>query len=290
MALGRIGDSDAVQPLLQTSSTDPFLSHAIVYALYEIGDVRSLPTGHPLAKRVRLMRKADLRKVSTDSYPEILPARWQKPDQDPTRSRAPAEQLLGLDWSGQLVHDGWSPYDAFSQAIHQQCNAHLIHRCNEMLVETATRGAARFPAAVKDLLQRGLALRNRYLDGEVSEHGLSVMAGRFTNELLCLVGVRKSDPANERLAKFLFEHQESVFNYLRYPGMDATNWRGEQAIRFGVVNRKVWGGNRTWPGAKTQSTLMSVIQTCAMRGLSPIRFLVNALTAPKPLLISAPQR
>jgi putative heme-binding domain-containing protein len=28
------------------------------------------------------MRKADLRKVSTDSYPEILPARWQKPDQE----------------------------------------------------------------------------------------------------------------------------------------------------------------------------------------------------------------
>jgi putative heme-binding domain-containing protein len=82
MALGRIGDSEAVQPLLQTSSTDPFLSHAIVYALYEIGDVRSLPTGHPLAKQVHLMRKADLRSVSTDAYPEILPARWQKPDQE----------------------------------------------------------------------------------------------------------------------------------------------------------------------------------------------------------------
>ncbi len=82
MAVGRIGDSEAVQPLLKTSSTDPFLSHAIVYALYEIGDVRSLPTGHPLAKQVHLMRKADLRSVSTDAYPEILPARWQKPDQE----------------------------------------------------------------------------------------------------------------------------------------------------------------------------------------------------------------
>ena len=28
------------------------------------------------------MRKADLRNVSTDSYPEILPARWQKPNQE----------------------------------------------------------------------------------------------------------------------------------------------------------------------------------------------------------------
>jgi len=72
--------------------------------------------------------------------------------------------------------------------------------------------------------------------------------------------------------------------------MDATNWRGEQAIRFGVVNRKFWGGNRTWEGAKTQSTPMSVIQSAGVRSLSPIRFLINALTAPKPTLIPATGR
>ena len=82
MALGRLGDSEAVIPLLQTDSTemDPFLSHAIVYALYEIGDVRSLPESHPLGKQVHLMRKADQRTVSTDAFPEILPVRWQKPN------------------------------------------------------------------------------------------------------------------------------------------------------------------------------------------------------------------
>jgi transposase len=203
---------------------------------------------------------------------------------DPTRSREPAERLLGLDWSGRLVHDGWSPYDAFTQAVHQQCNAHLINRCKKLL-ETATAGAARFPADVKALLQRGLTLRDRYRAGEVGKHGLAVMAGRLTHELLCLVGIRKSNSANERLASHLFTYHEWIFNYLRHPGMDATNWRGEQAIRFGVVNRKVWGGNRTWQGAAIQSTLMSVIQTCALRSLSPIRFLINSLTSVKPILI-----
>ncbi len=53
MALGRIGDPEAIEPLLQTYSTemDPFLSHAIVYALYEIGDGKttaSLLTGDRL--------------------------------------------------------------------------------------------------------------------------------------------------------------------------------------------------------------------------------------------------
>ncbi len=36
----------------------------------------------------------------------------------------------------------------------------------------------------------------------------------------------------------------------------------EQAIRPAMVNRKVWGGNRTTVGARTQQALMSVFETC----------------------------
>ena len=198
---------------------------------------------------------------------------------DPTRSGQPAEDLLGLDWHGRMVRDGWSVYNRFTKAVHQQCNAHLINRCNELL-ETATPAVARFPRAVKELLQRGLALRDRHAAGKVSAHGLRVMAGRITNELLYLVGWRKTNPANERLAKFLFEHHDAIFNYLRHPGLDATNWRDEQAVRPAVVNRKVWGGNRTWKGAETQAALMSVMQTCLQRHLSPVEFLIQALTCP----------
>ena len=30
---------------------------------------------------------------------------------DPTRSGAVAEDILGLDYDGTMIHDGWSPYD-----------------------------------------------------------------------------------------------------------------------------------------------------------------------------------
>ena len=84
MALGRLGDREAAGPLLQAHSTemDPFLSHAIAYALYEIGDVDSLPENHPLGKQVLLMKMADRRSIQADAYPKILPARWKKPDQE----------------------------------------------------------------------------------------------------------------------------------------------------------------------------------------------------------------
>ena len=62
--------------------------------------------------------------------------------------------------------------------------------------------------------------------------------------------------------------------------IDATNFRGEQAIRPAVVNRKVWGGNRTWQGAYWQSILMSVIHTCEQRGANAFAFLLAALRQP----------
>ena len=93
---------------------------------------------------------------------------------------------------------------------------------------------------------------------------------------------------NRRLAKFLSKHLCEVFAYLRHPGMAATNYRGEQSIRPAVVNRKVWGGNRTWLGAWAQSVLMSVIGTCLVRRIDPLNFFIEALTSRNPVLLAQP--
>jgi transposase len=204
---------------------------------------------------------------------------------DPTRSGDVAQRLLGLDWNGRLVHDGWSVYDRFLWAIHQQCNAHLLNRCKELL-EVARRGAARFPLTIKRLLQTGLAARDRFGEGEISPHGLLVIAGGLTAQLERVVDGRFTHNGNRRLANFLRNHLCEVFAYLRHPGMAATNYRGEQAIRPAVVNRKVWGGNRTWLGARAQSVIMSVIGTCILRNIEPLAFLVEALTSPTPVLLA----
>jgi transposase len=202
---------------------------------------------------------------------------------DPTRGHEPAERLLGIDWSGKMTHDGWAVYDRFRHAIHQQCTAHLLRRCGELL-ETAVGAAARFPRQVKALLQQGLRLRDRFVRGDVAAHGLRVMAGRLRETLRALVAPVKTHTVNERFAKFLETHLDEVFLYLQHPDIDATNWRGEQAIRPAVVNRKVWGGNRTWVGAHAQAILMSILATLTQRRHPAINWLSHALRQPKPLL------
>ena len=205
---------------------------------------------------------------------------------DPTRSGQPLERLLGPDWSGTLVHDGWSAYDKFTAAAHQQCLRHLQRRC-ERLLETAVGGAVRLPRQVLGLIDSAYAVRRAWrghrLSGDAqAQRGLSLACeleqlatGRFTYE------------PNHRLAKHLLHHAINWFWFLLDPTIDATNYRGEQAIRPGVVNRKVWGGNRTWLGALWQSILTSIIRTCEQRDLPSFDFIVEALCRPPPYLLPA---
>jgi transposase len=194
----------------------------------------------------------------------------------PTRSGAVAEAIPGLDYDGTMIHDGWSPYDQFEDARHQQCLNHLPRRADEMAA-MATRGAICFPRRVAELLRDGLNLRDRHAAGEISRHGLAVACGRLENQLSDLIFPPKTNAANERLAQHLWAHHEALFTFLREPGLDATNWRAELAIRFGVIPRKIWGGNRTRAGARAQSVLMSVWRTCWQQGRSALDFLSHLL-------------
>jgi transposase len=193
-----------------------------------------------------------------------------------TRSGCVAEAILGLDYDGTMIHDGWWPYDQFGAARHQQCLDHLLRRADEMAA-TATRGAVCFPRREAELLRAGLDLRDRHVTGEIARHGLAVARGRLESQLSGLNFLPKTDAANERLARHLWAHRGDLFTFLRQPGLGATNWRAELAIRFGVILRKVWGGNRTWAGARAQSVLMSVWRTCWQQGRSGLDFLSQLL-------------
>ena len=47
----------------------------------------------------------------------------------------------------------------------------------------ATPAAARFPLEVKTILEKGLALRDRYQKQEISQHGLWTATGQLEAEL-----------------------------------------------------------------------------------------------------------
>jgi len=210
---------------------------------------------------------------------------------DRQRSADVLERLIGLDWSGKMTHDGFSSYNRFTKAKHQQCLGHVLRRVRELQAK-ATRGAVRFPRQLIALFTEAIHLRNRYLKGEVSAQTLKEARAGFDARLEKLAWPAREVPAYETLSGHLWSHLGEWFTFLSHPEVEPTNWQGEQAIRPAVVNRKVWGGNRTCVGARAQEVLMSVLETCKRAGRSALEFVSQTLRAfgnpqlPRPILLT----
>jgi transposase len=179
----------------------------------------------------------------------------------PGRGFAQASALIGADYAGGLVHDGWSVYYQFEKALHQSCVGHIVRRCRD-LAEIVSPTAAGFPLAVLGLLEKALAVRDRYQAGEISLHGAWTAAGRIEAHMDRLLEKTYHTKTNRRLAKHLCHEFLYLFTFLHCPGIEATNNRAERAIRPAVMARHLCGGSRTWNGARTQQSLTSVLRTC----------------------------
>jgi transposase len=210
---------------------------------------------------------------------------------DPHRKADALERLIGLDWSGAMVHDGFASYDRFQAATHQQCLGHVLRRVRELEAQ-ATRGAVHYPRKLIALFTEAIHLRNRHQKGEVSAAQLRQARKEFDRRLRDLAWPVREVPAYETLSAHLWKHLDEWFTFLSHPEIEPTNWEAERAIRPAVVNRKVWGGNRTWVGARAQEVLMSVLETCRRAGRSGLEFVSQTLRAfgnpllPRPILLT----
>jgi transposase len=196
------------------------------------------------------------------------------------RGFAQASELIGADYAGGLVHDGWAVYYQFEEALHQSCLSHPIRRCRD-LVEMVSPAAGAFPLAVLDLLGKALAARDRYQAGELSWHGLCTAGGRIAAQMDRLLDKDYRTAANRRLAKHLRHESPYLFTFLHCPEIEATNNRGERAIRPAVMARRLCGGSRTWNGARTQQILSSVLRTSQQQGKDSFALLVDLFRDPQ---------
>jgi transposase len=199
------------------------------------------------------------------------------------RGYAQSQELIGAGYGGFLVRDGWAPYRRFQEAFHQTCLAHLLRRCGEM--EHTSRGGGEFPRAVSQLLKKALWLRDAHRSGRVSDRGLAGERGKLEAAMDRLLARRLRTAANRKLRRHLETERAHLFTFLYCPGLAATNHEAERAIRVLVMARKIWGGNRTPAGARTQSVWMSVLRSCQQQGKAPLPRLTELLcSAPSVVL------
>jgi transposase len=195
---------------------------------------------------------------------------------DPRRSADVLENVIGLNWSGNMTHDGYATYNRFEDAVHQQCVDHALRRARK-LAETQVGMAKKFPLQVLDLFTESLATRTRLNEQGADAEERAQVYDIYVDELQQLTDRPRANDANETFAKHLNNNGASWFAFLLDENIPATNHRGEQALRVPIVNRKVWGGNRTVAGAEAQEVTSSVLATCHKRNLNPFTFVSQSL-------------
>jgi transposase len=197
----------------------------------------------------------------------------------PGRGLAQAAVVIGQEYPGVLVRDGWQSYRQFTHALHQTCLAHLLRTCRRLLLDYPDQPLV---GAVKQILQAALDTRAQYQAGAISAHGLASARGQYLQRLGRLLARTPSRRlAVRRFQGHLVREYDAIFSFLFDPTLDATNWRAEQALRPAVVTRKMCGGgNRTARGAESQQILATVLRTAHQRGLDATAILTTLLTAP----------
>jgi transposase len=195
---------------------------------------------------------------------------------DPRRGADALGRAIGFDWSGDLTHDGAAAYDRFLLARHQQCVFHVPHRAHDP--EQVRAGRAKvFPRQVIGPFRGAPGVRDRFLAGVRDEAALQAAHDYYVEELLASSERPRVNAANERLAKHPYPYGEQWLTFLEGPSIPATDHRAEQALKTPIVNRKVWGGNRTEAGAEARCVPQSTSATCEQRAVSFLEFLGDRL-------------
>jgi transposase len=203
-----------------------------------------------------------------------------------------AAEILGEDYAGVLERDGWAPYRRFTNARHQTCHAHLLRRTGELIADSLA-AQARVPHAVRRILKDALALGDQRNQDTIDADEFAVKVTDINEQTDKVLQMRPRHEPNRKLLAHLQTEREHTFTFLTEPGVQATNWRAEQALRPAIVNRKSWGGNRTERGARTQQVAMSVIRTARQQTIDPLEVMVNAQRSRQPAaseLIKLPAR
>lgn len=196
------------------------------------------------------------------------------------RGRKEAEQMIGANYAGTIVRDGWIGYrgrGAFPKARSQTCLAHILRRIEGLLDLSPEGSALLWLTELKKLLKRAIRIRDKRDGAEIGPHGLMVAIGQVEAGFDNFLQTCPSDPACQKLAAHMSKERKAMFTFLHQDAVPATNFLAEQALRPAVVNRKMSGGNNTSRGARTQQILMTVFHTARKRGADALAIATDAL-------------
>jgi len=176
-------------------------------------------------------------------------------------SDVPAE-VLGEDFAGTVICDGWTAYPAFSDDL-QRCWAHILREAEDA-AEKQPEGKPIYDSlkqlyvALQTRLESDLTIRERAELQRVARRELESLIERSVPDGPVATLIRKIEGGLDHWLTFVGE-----------PAVSPTNNAAENALREPVVLRKLIGTLRNDRGMFVHETVLSLLATWRQQGRNP---------------------
>jgi hypothetical protein len=194
-----------------------------------------------------------------------------------SRATKVLEETLGKDYAGLIGCDYFSVYRQFlreSRCLMQFCHSHLI-RDVKFLTTLPDKVTCRWGHKLLQAITRLFHTIHRRTKMTPENWGRALRRAR--DWILKIARRPPERGETQTMGERFRKHGREYFTFLEHAGVEPTNNRTEQAIRFVVQDRKATQGTRGARGQRWCERIWSVLGTCRLQGRSAFHFLVTTL-------------
>jgi transposase len=210
-----------------------------------------------------------------------------------TRERHGPKRMLGSEWSGTLVTDGYSGFDEVVREngiVRAGCWAHGRRKLKDAL-DVGSKDAALVLVHVQRLFRIERAMKERVRvrkqkteDLVALRRGVRARLGRrvverifaTADEVLSRRGTLPKSKLGKAL-RYLFNQREPLEVFLEDPRIEIHNNDAERDLRHVIVGRNNWMVFASPRGGEVASRLYSLVLSCKHAGIDPEAYLEDVL-------------
>jgi transposase len=184
------------------------------------------------------------------------------------RNTAAFEALVER-WAGMMVSDGYGVYQHWVHG-RQTCLAHLIRRARGL--------SERHDLEISQFGQRVLAELQRLVHWAQAPPTAGAVQTWYARMVHLLGHYRLHRDEAGTFARTLEREMAHLWTFVVEAGVEPTNNRAERALRFAVLWRRMMQGTYNEKGDRWVERILSVRETCRLRGVPTFPVLVDAVT------------
>lgn len=198
-----------------------------------------------------------------------------------SRSQEIAKKVIGTAFTGVVVSDQCASYHWLAPERHQFCWAHIQRNLQKMSDYSGQGLTAELGRKLVLLCHMVFRTQHQLEADTLDKPRWLRRMQRLRRSFLYWLARGSSVPAQKYAGRcqHILKYEKSLWTFLHKKGIPLTNNEAERCLRGAVIMRKICYGTSSDRGDKFRSRLLSVVETCKKRGLSPLDVVTALVSA-----------